>query len=91
MSAAAGFFRQIDDDRIAVRLAPGPGRHRRDIEADIAAHMAEGIAKTRAHLAAGRPGRALYELTRSLQAQAKVAGLGLLEIPDVPAVREAAR
>lgn len=69
-----------NNDRVLIRLAPGPGRDPADVEQDLVAQLEYGIAVTREHLLAGRPGRALYELTRSVQAQAKIAGLGTLPI-----------
>lgn len=67
-------------DRVYIQLAPGPGREAADVEQDLAAQIDHGVAIAHEHLLAGRRGRALYELTRSLERQLRIAGLGSVPV-----------
>lgn len=67
-----------------VELFPGrctpPGPTAEEIERDLAAERAAGIAKAQEFYRDGRRGRALYELARSLERQIRIAGLGSHEV-----------
>jgi hypothetical protein len=54
------------------------------VDEAINAERAATMAKVRPMLGTGRPGRIHYEVTRSLVRQARIAGLGTLDLPACP-------
>lgn len=55
-----------------------------EIQDEVDAHRRAGIELAREFLAAGRPGRAFYELVRSVERQARVAGVAIYPLPLAP-------
>lgn len=58
----------------ASELRPDP------VQAQVDAERACGVATAMTHLLAGNPGRARYELTRSVMRQVRIAGGGTIPI-----------
>lgn len=65
---------EFESPRVCLKLPPLV-RDACDVEAEIHDRMVHGIREARGHLEAGRRGRALFVLVRSLSDQARVAGL----------------
>lgn len=61
-------------------LAPLPHEQDDQVESYLADQRAEGIRRALDYLVAGQLGRARYELQRSVQRQARIAGLGTLPV-----------
>lgn len=77
-TTAAADLAAIDAaDRHDANPAYVGGPTQAEVEEQVAAHRAAGIAVARSYLAKGMPGRAFYELVRSLERQARVAGISL--------------
>lgn len=76
---------QIDaHDRATANPAYVNGPTADEIEAEITAHRQAGVELAREFLAAGKQGRAFYELVRSVERQARVAGIAIYPLPLAP-------
>lgn len=52
-----------------------------EVDHDIEAARLEGLTRAHTYLAQGKPGRAAYELARSVEHQARIAGAGSWTLP----------